>query len=142
MEASVVVEGDLCHDVVCPLVLVVVIRGAGSSYQGTVELVRVWFAGVSKGSPIAGCWDGLAGSGLQVIFFILDLLSIYLMMRLLWEVVPVANDVAELPWVVPEHVSNLTTGICSVLRCLDPSVGCLLRERKLTQMKRNSPQGR
>ena len=130
MEASVVVEGDLCHDVVRPFVLVVVVRSAGSSHQSTVELVRVRFAGVSKGSPIAGCWDGPAGSSLPV-SLILNLLRIYLVVGLLWEVVPVANDVAELPWVVTQHVSNLTTGICSVLGCLDPSIGCLLKEKKV-----------
>ena len=141
LEASVVVEGDLCHDVVRPLVLVVVVRSAGSSHQSTVELVRVRFACVSKGSPIAGCWEGLAGSGLPV-SLTLNLLRIYLVVGLLWKVVPVANDVAKLPWVFPEHVVNLTTGVCSVLSYLDPSVGCLLREKKLTEMKQNSPQGR
>ena len=52
-------------------------------------------------------------------------------MWLLWEVVPIANDVTESAWVVAQHVSNLTAGIFSVLGCLDPSIGCLLKEKKV-----------
>ena len=129
MEASIVVEGDLGHDVVRPLVLVVVIWSTGSSHQGTVELVRVCFACVSKRSPIAGCWSRLAGSSLSL-YLICNMLRIYnLVVGLLWEVVPIANDVAESAWVVAQHVSNLTAGICSVLCCLDPSIGCLLQKK-------------
>ena len=143
MEASIVVEGDLCHDVVRPLVLVVVIWSRGPSDQSTIELVRVWFACVSKGSPIASCRGRLAGSSLPLLFLTLNMLSIYLVVGLFWEVVPVANDVAEPAWVVTQHVSNLTTGICSVLSRLDPSIGCLLQKKQgLAYMEHDLPQDR
>ena len=51
MEAGVVVEGDLGHDVVRPVVLVEVIGGRRSSNQGSVQLVWVVLAGVTEGSP-------------------------------------------------------------------------------------------
>ena len=51
LEAGVVVEGDLRHDVVRPVVLVEVIGGRRSSNQGSVQLVRVVLAGVTEGSP-------------------------------------------------------------------------------------------
>ena len=50
-------------------------------------------------------------------------------MRLLWEVVPVANKVAEILGIVAQHVAYLTTSIRSVLSSLDPSIGCLLRKK-------------
>ena len=94
--------------------------------------MRVWFACVSKRSPIAGCWSRLAGSSLSL-YLIFNMLRIYnLVVGLLWEVVPIANDVAESAWVVAQHVSNLTAGICSVLCCLDPSIGCLLQKYRFT----------
>ena len=71
------------------------------------------------------------------------MLSIYLVVGLFWEVVPVANDIAEPAWVVTQHVSNLTTGICSVLSRLDPSVGCLLQKKQgLAYMEHDLPQDR
>ena len=51
LEAGVVVEGDLGHDVVRPVVLVEVIGGRRSSNQGPVQLVWVVLAGVTEGSP-------------------------------------------------------------------------------------------
>ena len=52
----------------------------------------------------------------------------HLVVRLLWEVLPVANDVAELAWVFSEHVPNLPAGVCSVFTCFDPSIGRLVQK--------------
>ena len=59
LESGVVVEGDLRHDVVRPVVLVGVIRGGRTSHQGSIQLVRIIFARVTEGSPGAlGGWGG------------------------------------------------------------------------------------
>ena len=52
----------------------------------------------------------------------------HLVVRLFWEVFPVANDVAELAWVFSEHVPNLAAGVCSVFTCFDPSIGRLVQK--------------
>ena len=51
LEPGVVVEGDLRHDVVRPVVLVGVIRGGRTSHQGSIQLVRIILARVTEGSP-------------------------------------------------------------------------------------------
>ena len=51
LESGVVVEGDLSHDVVRPVVLVGVVRGGRTSHEGPIQLVRVILAGVTEGSP-------------------------------------------------------------------------------------------
>ena len=57
-------------------------------------------------------------------------------MRLFWEVVPVAYKVAEILWIFAQHVAYLTTSIRCVLSSLDPSIGCLLQNKKMFLVKR------
>ena len=59
MEAGVVVEGDLRHDVVRPVVIVDVVRGGRTSYESPIQLVRIVHACVIEGVPGAlGRWGG------------------------------------------------------------------------------------
>ena len=61
------------------------------------------------------------------------------MVRLFWEVVPVAYKVAEILWIFAQHVAYLTTSIRCVLSSLDPSIGCLLRNFFFGQASRTYP---
>ena len=62
-------------------------------------------------------------------------------MRLFWEVVPIADKVAEILGIVAQHVAYLTTSIRSVLSSLDPSIGCLLQKKDVFgQASRTYPQ--
>ena len=59
LEPGVVVEGDLRHDVVRPVVLVEVVRGGRTSHQSSIQLVCIIHACVIEGVPgTLGRWGG------------------------------------------------------------------------------------
>ena len=70
-----------------------------------------------------------------------NFVKVHLVVRLFWEVVPIANKVAEILGIVAQHVAYLTTSIRSVLSSLDPSIGCLLQKKDVFgQASRTYPQ--
>ena len=79
-------------------------------------------------SQVAGI-DSQAAALISLSLVNANFANVHLVVRLIWEVVPIANKVAEILGVVAQHVAYLTTSIRSVLSSLDPSIGCLLRKK-------------
>ena len=123
LEASVVVEGDLRHDVVRPVILVEVIGCAGSPHKTTVQLVRVVLAGVAERPPGTLGRGRVTGRSLGAL--VTHTYNVHLVMRVLWKLVSIANEVAEAIRVVPQHVVDLAGSVLSELSGLDTSVGSL-----------------
>ena len=80
-------------------------------------------------SQVAGI-DSQAAALIFVSLINVNFAKIHLVVRLFWEVVPIANKVAEILGIVAQHVAYLTTSIRSVLSSLDPSIGCLLQKKR------------